>query len=259
MILMKKNSFCQSGQVALIIILLMAVVGTVALSVVSRSVTDVSLSKQEENKIRAFSAAEAGIENLLNQGLANIPAADREKDVTGNINYHYKIDEVGNSSTYELDGQLLSGETTQVQLAGGTSAPSSLRICWTGDASLEISVFSFPGGNYQVTRTAVKAITGGASGIDFTPGDSVGSPCGSKTYLSETSVSLTQDAQFVRIKALYNNTDLAIQADVNLPVQAYKVKVDAVQEENTAALEVTQTIPAAPGIFDYTLWSGSSL
>ena len=54
-----------SGQAVLLVILGMAVVLTIVLSVVSRSVTDVSVTKVEEDSSKAFSAAEAGIEKLL--------------------------------------------------------------------------------------------------------------------------------------------------------------------------------------------------
>jgi hypothetical protein len=54
-----------SGQAVLIILLVMAVVLTIGLSVVSRSVTDINISQQSEDSARAFSAAEAGIEQAL--------------------------------------------------------------------------------------------------------------------------------------------------------------------------------------------------
>lgn len=54
-----------SGQALLIILLIMAVVLTISLSVVSRSVTDITVSKKEEDSARAFSAAEAGVEQVL--------------------------------------------------------------------------------------------------------------------------------------------------------------------------------------------------
>jgi hypothetical protein len=54
-----------SGQAVLIILLVMAVILTIGLSVVSRSVTDINISQQSEDSARAFSAAEAGIEQAL--------------------------------------------------------------------------------------------------------------------------------------------------------------------------------------------------
>lgn len=55
----------QSGQAVLIVLLAMAVTLTLVLSIVTRSITDISLTATDEDSARAFSAAEAGIENLL--------------------------------------------------------------------------------------------------------------------------------------------------------------------------------------------------
>ena len=57
-----------SGQALVIILLILSVVLTIALSIASRSVTDISVSKKEEDALRAISAAEAGIEQLLKTG-----------------------------------------------------------------------------------------------------------------------------------------------------------------------------------------------
>lgn len=57
--------FNQRGQALLIVVLVMVVSLTVALSVVSRSITNLRISADEESSQRAFSAAEAGIEKAL--------------------------------------------------------------------------------------------------------------------------------------------------------------------------------------------------
>lgn len=58
----------ESGQALVIILLILSVVLTVSLSIASRSVTDITVSKKEEDALRAISAAEAGIEQLLKTG-----------------------------------------------------------------------------------------------------------------------------------------------------------------------------------------------
>jgi len=66
---MKKDKFrkliLNEGQALLIVLLSMSVILSVVLSVVSRSITDISVSTYEEEALRAFSAAEAGIEKAL--------------------------------------------------------------------------------------------------------------------------------------------------------------------------------------------------
>jgi len=58
----------QSGQVLLIVVLIMVVALTVGLSLVSRTIINVKTSTDTSNSQNAFSAAEAGIEQALQQG-----------------------------------------------------------------------------------------------------------------------------------------------------------------------------------------------
>lgn len=262
----------QSGQIALIIILVMVVVGTIALSIVARSVTDLSISTQEENKIRAFSKAEAGIEDILNLGLYNLTASSGQRTVGSGdeqITYDYQIQEIGGGDSYELENQLENGETIQVNLAPGSN-PASLKIYWVDGAnsqetsgtkaSLEISVFSLVGGQYQVRRWALNPPSGAASDNNF---DQVGTPpqsFGSKNYEAFKEITLTSDDLFARLKSLYNQTSLGVQAVGGvLPVQAYRLNVAAREGDNNAALEIVQTASSAASVFDYVLWSGSDL
>ncbi len=60
-----KNPESYSGQALLIILLVMSVALTTVLSVVSRSVTDISITTYESDSVRALSAAEAGIEQVF--------------------------------------------------------------------------------------------------------------------------------------------------------------------------------------------------
>ena len=87
----------QRGQIALVVILVMIVIGTVALAVVSRSITNISLTTQEASKIRAFSGAEAGIEDLLNQGLAGKVGTAQSGTIGSGekqISYQYEVTEM---------------------------------------------------------------------------------------------------------------------------------------------------------------------
>jgi hypothetical protein len=63
---MKKLVRNQKGQVILVLLLIMTVALAIGLSVVQRSIKDVSTSTKVEESARAFSAAEAGIERALN-------------------------------------------------------------------------------------------------------------------------------------------------------------------------------------------------
>src|SRR5688572_26536285 len=66
----------QKGQVALIALLVLTVATTVGLSLIARGVTDISVSRDIEESSRAFSAAEAGVEEALRSGVASAPTFD---------------------------------------------------------------------------------------------------------------------------------------------------------------------------------------
>lgn len=61
----------QKGQIALIALLVLTVATTVGLSLIARTTTDVSVTRNLEESNRAFSAAEAGIEETLKSGVAS--------------------------------------------------------------------------------------------------------------------------------------------------------------------------------------------
>lgn len=62
----------QSGQIILMLILVMTVALAIGLSIVQKSLTDVSTSTKVEESQRAFSAAEAGIEKALGGDLSPV-------------------------------------------------------------------------------------------------------------------------------------------------------------------------------------------
>ncbi len=78
-----------SGQALLVVLLSMAAVLTLILSVSSRSVVEIKTSTYEEDSARAFSAAEAGVEQALLRGSYS---NDPDLDDTGTFNVSYEAD-----------------------------------------------------------------------------------------------------------------------------------------------------------------------
>jgi hypothetical protein len=62
----RDRSFLQSGQALILLLLTLSVVLVVSLSIASRSIVDIATVGYEEDAQRAFSAAEAGVEEVLN-------------------------------------------------------------------------------------------------------------------------------------------------------------------------------------------------
>lgn len=251
-----------SGQVGIIILLLTIVMLTIGLSIASRSVTDIRLSRQEEETSRAFDVAEAGIEDALRQNLGDLVIAGGGSVNVGScpgpgcITADYTVDEF-----QVLEIEIDEGESVEVNLENFTGAQVSIE--WALDAetcpdpaSIVVAVFNPSAGT--VRRTPYK-------GCDRIPNDSfvnseAAVTAGYKYRVSE-SVDYGVGDEFMRIRTVYSGTQILIAGvGADLPVQYWKIHSEAqTLGGETRAVEVTQTSPAPPSIFDFVLFSGSNL
>lgn len=238
-----KNS--KSGQVALIILLIMVVVLTIGLSLISHSVIDVSISKDEEEAIRAFSAAEAGIEEALKQ--TDLGSWTPGASPIGGIEPNITVSEIDDN----IERELAEGEMMNIHLTGGTATTAT--ISWSPEAALELTVYKNDG---SLQRGAVTSSGSCASGLDV-HGGSVIIP----DNFAGSSLTLT-DASLLRIRALCNDTTVTVSG-AGLPTQQYEIDSRAAaggeEETKVSAIEVSKTVPELPSIFNYVLFSGGDL
>lgn len=270
---MKKS---ESGQALLIVLLVLTVGLTISLSVVSRSITDIRISQQEEESARAFSAAEAGIEQAL--------IGEESPYSVGDIDVHVTETAQGSGPDFNL-GKFEEGDTQTVWLIehangglGGYSFPATgkITVCW-GDGTESIAVeasllYRDASGEFQVARGAYDADFGRASSTGFDSADQTGGGnCGDLQYAEEIDFgggdfgNLTGATLYaLRLKLLYNDTlqPLAVQAEGgNLPSQGKCYTSTATVPESgiTRKVQQCQFHEAPPGIFDYVLFSGQDL
>src|SRR5581483_10727096 len=109
-----------SGQALLIVLLGMAVVLTITLSILSTSVTDVKITSTEESALRAFSAAEAGVERALITG-------NSETGNLGNSTFDATISSSGSSSSYAYPQDLSTGKAYDYKFFEGL-IPSDVTV-----------------------------------------------------------------------------------------------------------------------------------
>ncbi|MBP7832500.1 MAG: hypothetical protein KA035_01890 [Candidatus Levybacteria bacterium] len=85
-----------SGQILLIVVVVMVVALTIGLSVASRTITNLKLSKQNEDAQKAFQAASAGIDRYINQGncAINPAACDPTSQTLTSSQFDTKVTEV---------------------------------------------------------------------------------------------------------------------------------------------------------------------
>lgn len=128
----------EKGQALVLVLLSLAVVLTLVLFILARSVTDVAVSSSQENSVRAFSAAEAGIENALVIGKGTAGSAN-------NSNYTAVVSGYSQGlSDFPYPVPLLSGDTattwfvahdeTTGNIVCDQNRPcfsgSSMKVCW---------------------------------------------------------------------------------------------------------------------------------
>jgi len=85
---------------------------------------------------------------------------------------------------------------------------------------------------------------------------------GSDGYSYSSTLALTDQDLFARIKPVYNDTYLKVEgAGWTVGPQHYKVRAEAESTNGDEArtVEVWQTLPSAPSVFDYALYSGTTI
>lgn len=191
------------GEVILIILLVMAVGLTIGLAVSSRSLTDVQISNKVEESSRAFSAAETGIEKVLEQNLAQISSLPPGTVGSGGqtADYNVNLQDVSEypgdpTNIYLFPGIIPEGESQVVwlvphSLSTGTFDDStrvynsnSINICWEDKnvdpftyTALDITVFFKESGEYKVARTAYDPDPSRWSNAGFNDAGSLGNYC----------------------------------------------------------------------------------
>ncbi len=154
----KQTFFYESGQALVLVLLSLSVVLTIVLFILSRSITDISISTEQADSVRAFSAAEAGIERALITGSSY-------NDVSiGNASYSVNVSDYSEGqTTFNYPSKLLSGNSmtnwfvshnTLGNIICGAGYPcftgNTLKVCWGNEGTskstattpaIEISVY----------------------------------------------------------------------------------------------------------------------
>ncbi len=100
-----KHKSSQSGQILLIVVLSIVVALTVGLSVASRTISNLRISKQNEESQRAFQAAEAGLE-LATQALSQGSSGNLASGLDNTATYQVEVQSEGGNEII-LNGENL--------------------------------------------------------------------------------------------------------------------------------------------------------
>ncbi len=255
----------ESGQMLLVVVLTMIVALTVGLSVVSRTITNLKISKQNEESQRAFQAAEAGIERALESASAssNLQFTNQAKFSTTitnpegasfllnggeDIDQDVGIDvwlstypdysnpisgsvtiywsTVGQQSCINTGGDAVRSALEVVILSGSTSFPTLSKF--TYDACARLSGSSSPGAGGSISNT---------------------------TFNYAATISVTSGL-IMRVIPVYNSTKLGITSSVSLPPQGTIVESTGESGETVRKVQYFSSHPQIPlEIFPYSIVS----
>lgn len=279
----------QEGQIILILILVMTVALAIGLSIVQKSLIDVSTASKVEQSSRAFSAAEAGIEKAL----------------AGNCRDGNCINFSENSSTADVvDSRLTPSLATsgsrqpalkfppmakedvaQVWLAdyNSTSNPPlsayvqpDLDIYW-GDseldkAAIEVTLVYYDGvgSSYKPKKWYLDPDTSRSDTNRFEIPSTCSDPCpGEYKYQKRLTYSSPQagGSMLIRVRLLYNTTSqpFAVQAvgicgtACSLPAQARSITSTGTSGDTKRKVNVFQLDKVVPPLFDYAIFSAGEI
>ncbi len=281
----------QRGQVVLILVLVMTVALAIGLSVIQRSLSDVSTSSKVEQSSRAFSAAEAGIEKSIQSG-ANVSSTDLGNNATIDGVQASPIPAANQALEYP---KLAKEEMAQVWLADPQSLAqkynqSSIDIYWglpdtTSDKpAIELTVIYLSGGNYlpskyfldsDSTRSGVNHFTNASTDcssvtpptIDTSMGNSRKFYC--KSTLTDLTTGPTPTLMLMRARFLYVSASqsFAVQPKggncgtdaCSLPVQAKIFTSTGTSGQTQRKVQVFRLDKVVPPFFDFAIFSSGDI
>ncbi|MBI3379233.1 hypothetical protein HY029_00595 [Candidatus Gottesmanbacteria bacterium] len=268
-------------------LVLITIVGlTIGLSLISRTVTDIRISSQIEQSGRAFSAAEAGVENALKGAIVgNQQSTVRLPDANGTYTTGtYSVSSIGNTNT--LSFPVTSHTETQTiwladhkndgtlnEASGKDPTGFTFDLCWGTDtnnnAAIALSLFYKDTDGYKFARSAYDkngtSRNPVANNFDNVVESGPNNYCDGN-YQYRKTISPLGDFKldalknpkllFLRIMPVYENTTFAIKANANLPVQG-KI-ITSVGQTTTGVvrkIQVTQGYNVLPTLLDFTLFA----
>lgn len=246
----------QKGQIGLVTLLIMAVMLSVGISVVNRTTQDLKISRQEEDSSRVFDATEVGIEEGLrdlNPGTYDITVGSGEEgDPIVNVNYVVEAVDMF---------EAVVPENVMVEIDTSGNGGHAISVDWGLDENCGVGVAAVEMVAYNTTtsmvrRVAINPCPGAGDGFQNTGSG------GADGYFWSQTLGLSEQETLVRIRPIYKDTALRVQpVGWSMGTQCYRVTATGKGEvgKEVKKILVTRTLPAAPSVFDYVLFSGGGV
>lgn len=263
----------QQGQVLLVIVLLITVVLTVGLSIATRSIINVRLATQEDQSQRAFSAAEAGLE----QSLLSNNAIDNAT-FSNNATFSTAVTNLQGADFLLNNGKLVvKDEGADLWLSQYSTDPSKMYSGpWTGNltvywgspqdvcdssetvntmAALEVIVISGTKTNATAQRYAFDPCAPRRASNNFS-GTGVGGTVSGQTFANSVQIPVSGNGLLARMIPIYANTYMGVNGSAGLPVQGTLITSTGTSGDVQRKVTVLKENPRLPSeVFSYTfMW-----
>lgn len=264
----------RSGQITILVLLLSLLGLTTALSVASRSLSDLKQVTQVDVGTKAFAAAEAGLEFALNEFSRNFnpdcTVQTANLTIPGISGINYTI--CPNSKDYASWTNVFKDDVFQVVFP--TNNPNNLKsanVLWENPAAaIEIDVIDNGGTVSRYFSNPVGSTTANGFATGSNVANCISSTCNDPAFSSWSScvigIANIDNASMIRIKPLYANSSVAICGQTaggspgRIPLQNYVITVTATSTNGTVRkIQVIKTPPVLPAIFDNVLYTSGSI
>ncbi len=275
------RSKSSSGQVLLIVLLVISVLLVVGLSMVSRSVTDIKTSQQSQEAARALWVAQSGLESAIKAN-AEIPLTSNTEL---SVDYSVDIESLGGAD-FVFPGKVNANESVTVWLIPHNKdtglleppatyeGPRQVSLYWgEGDSKPAIEmtlIYKDASNNFQFMRRTFDADTNRVSETNFTPATS---PCSTVFSTGETFRYCSGAIAFptntipylLRLRLIFNTTPqpVGVRSEDGraFPKQGDCFVSTATVPESGVVRKLSECRlwETTPSIFDYLLFSGSNI
>jgi hypothetical protein len=246
--MLKKQKFWQQGQTALVVVLVSIVLLTLGIAAARQSTIDIRTTLQTEETVQALAAAEAGLQlGLLHRSSGSWQLTPTPPNIAS---AEYVVTHIPSDISYAIES-ISAGKVSTVWLTDDPSDPPSgvpyignVALEWDPDsADVEIMVLYQDGTDIKIDRQYI------------TSSDTVSMDSGDSPY----------DNEWVLIRVKPITEDLTTLRVSNYNLSAFPSQGITVESTGqtgsgiTRRLLATQMNEEIPYIFDYALFSGSSI
>lgn len=218
------NIFKRRGQVAMVVVLVVLVGLTIGVAILGRSVTNVGISSQEEERARSFSAAEAGVEDALRQDLSILAGSGGNFNV-GESAVSYTVSKLTN-----VVSEINPGEVVTVDWSKSDASATSFSLAWSGTScspSLVATSITPAGAVVHSSMSSPATFSKGSGGL-------------------------------VRMRFAGCRTNVTISGTGGA-LSFFQVNSMGTSGEANSEVEVVRSAPAASGLLDFAVFSGGDI